>query len=656
MRYIVGIDIGGTNLVVGCVAEDGSSLTGAWLEPTRAEEGTRSATSSGRLIGMARTAIAECQKVPGAEIIGIGVGAPGPLDTKSGIVLLTPNLGWVNLPLRDLIQEGVKLPAALDNDANCAVLGEWWMGAARGTRIAIGITIGTGIGGGIIIDGKLFHGASDCAGEIGHTTIDTEGRRCKCGNYGCLEAYASGPNIARRAIEAIESGYETSLPRYVEGRLELITAQTVYEAAHDGDQPRAPGGERHRQVPRRRHRQPGEHLQSRGGGRLWRRHPRGRPSLHTVAPGSRAPGVQAGGSRVPDRALRADRHGGRVRRGPRSSSITGPARRASPSRLDAEVGIIGSLVWDLIYGRDPLAPPVEEWGGIAYALAGLDAALADDWEIVPLIKVGRDLAPEAARFLQTLTHLAPGGRCVEVPVPNNRVTLRYESTERRCERMAGGVPGWTWAELGPMVRDLDAIYLNFISGFELGLGTAQALRQGFDGPIYADFHSLFLGMQQDGIRVLRPLPDAAAWFGCFDLVQLNEDEMGQLSPDPLSLSAAALAAGVSLLTVTLGPKGAAYVAAPGFDGLGNAEGLRNGGEPPCAVLPAGPHCAHSRRRHSRRRWTRPAAATCSAPRPLPGSWRAIPSRPRSAMPRRWARVTPDSAAQAVWRAISEASW
>jgi hypothetical protein len=235
------------------------------------------------------------------------------------------------------------------------------------------------------------------------------------------------------------------------------------------------------------------------------------------------------------------------------------------------IGIIGSLVWDLIYGRDPLAPPVEEWGGIAYALAGLDASLAPDWEIVPLIKVGRDLSLEAQQLLAGLSRLSPGGRCVEVTAPNNRVVLHYQSTERRCERMAGGVPGWTWAELGPMVRDLDAIYLNFISGFELCLGTAQALRHGFRGPIYADFHSLFLGMQQDGMRVLRPLPDAADWFGCFDLVQLNEDEMRQLSPDPLSLAAGALGAGVSLLTVTLGPRGVAYVAAPGFDRLANAD-------------------------------------------------------------------------------------
>ena len=231
-----------------------------------------------------------------------------------------------------------------------------------------------------------------------------------------------------------------------------------------------------------------------------------------------------------------------------------------------KLGVIGSLVWDQIHGRDPLAPATEEWGGIAYALGGLDASLPGGWEIVPLIKVGRDLAREAAELLGTLRHLTPGGRCIEVPTPNNRVVLHYQSAERRCERMSGGVPPWTWLELGPMVRDLDAIYLNFISGFELTLGTAQALRQGFDGPIYADLHSLFLGMQHDGIRVLQPLADAAAWFGCFDVVQLNEDEMRQLSSDPLSLSAQALGAGVSLLVVTLGPRGAAYVAAPGFDG------------------------------------------------------------------------------------------
>ena len=128
------------------------------------------------------------------------------------------------------------------------MLGEWWVGAARGARNAIGITIGTGIGGGLILDGRLYHGASDVAGEIGHTTIDTDGRRCKCGNYGCLEAYASGPNIAIRAVEEIEAGAESRLPSLVGGDLAKVTAQTVYQAAQDGDELALEVVERHRQV------------------------------------------------------------------------------------------------------------------------------------------------------------------------------------------------------------------------------------------------------------------------------------------------------------------------------------------------------------------------------------------------------------------------
>ena len=252
----------------------------------------------------------------------------------------------------------------------------------------------------------------------------------------------------------------------------------------------------------------------------------------------------------------------------------------------AKIGILGSLVWDLIYGRDPVAPPVEEWGGIAYALSSLDASVMPGWEIVPLIKVGSDLSGKAQEFLGTLEHLAPGARCVEVPVPNNRVVLHYYSNERRTERMSGGVPGWSWAELGPMVRDLDALYLNFISGFELALGTAQALRRGFTGPIYADLHSLLLGMQHDGVRTPRTLPDAAAWMGCFDVVQLNEDEMRQLSPDPLSLAADAMGAGVSLLVVTLAAKGAAYVANTGFGGFEVGRGARD--STPAPPSPAAP--------------------------------------------------------------------
>ncbi len=235
MRFVLGIDIGGTNLVVGSVAEDGSAVVATASEPTHSEAGATDVVD--RLVGLAeRTIETTRRESPGAEILGVGVGAPGPLDTKRGIVLLTPNLGWVNMPLRQLIHDRLGLPAALDNDANCAVLGEWWVGAARGARHAIGITIGTGIGGGLIIDGRLYHGASDVAGEIGHTTIDTEGRRCKCGNYGCLEAYASGPNIALRAVEELEAGAESRLRSLVDGDLRKITAQTVYQAAADGDE------------------------------------------------------------------------------------------------------------------------------------------------------------------------------------------------------------------------------------------------------------------------------------------------------------------------------------------------------------------------------------------------------------------------------------
>jgi glucokinase len=152
--------------------------------------------------------------------------------------VVAPNLGWANLPLRDLIMERVGLPATLDNDANCATLGEWWTGAARGGRNVVGITIGTGIGGGLILDGRLYHGSADMAGEIGHTTIDSNGRRCKCGNYGCLEAYTSGPAIADRAREALDALQEDEtslLAVMVNGRLDRITAQTVYEASDRGD-------------------------------------------------------------------------------------------------------------------------------------------------------------------------------------------------------------------------------------------------------------------------------------------------------------------------------------------------------------------------------------------------------------------------------------
>lgn len=230
MRYVLGIDIGGTNLVVGAVPEDGSELLGLATAPTLPEQGPDAVIA--RIERLARACL---EQTEGLEIAGIGIGSPGPLDTARGIVLLTPNLGWANLPLRDRLADALGFPATLDNDANCAIFGEWWRGAAVGARCVVGLTVGTGIGGGLVFDGTIYHGASDVAGEIGHMTVDLNGRRCKCGNYGCLEAYASGPAIAARAVEGIEAGVETALPQYVASDLRKITAQVVYEAAHDGD-------------------------------------------------------------------------------------------------------------------------------------------------------------------------------------------------------------------------------------------------------------------------------------------------------------------------------------------------------------------------------------------------------------------------------------
>jgi len=234
MEWLIGVDIGGTNLVVGAVTTDGTRVHGLVTEPTGVPEGPDAVIE--RILGMAQGVIAATRaEDPAARILGVGIGSPGPLDRKAGVVIFTPNLRWKNMPVRDRIGSALGLPASLDNDANCAMLGEHWIGAARGARHAVCFTIGTGIGGGIVVDGQLVHGASDAAAEIGHITIEVNGRRCGCGNDGCLEAYASGPAIARRAIEAIEAGAESGIPGLVGNDLALITAQTVFEAAARSD-------------------------------------------------------------------------------------------------------------------------------------------------------------------------------------------------------------------------------------------------------------------------------------------------------------------------------------------------------------------------------------------------------------------------------------
>ncbi|HEY4306783.1 MAG TPA: ROK family protein [Gemmatimonadaceae bacterium] len=236
-QYIIGVDLGGTNIVVGAMSADGEHSFATRSIPTSADLGAEGVAD--RIVGVIEGVILDTIAQTNAQrkdFLGVGIGAPGPLDREKGLVIVAPNLGWRNFPLRDRIGEKLNLPATLDNDANCATVGEWWQGSAQGGTNVIGITIGTGIGGGIILDGKLFHGSSDVAGEIGHTTIDLNGRHCKCGNYGCLEAYASGPAIAVRAREVLVREETASLlPSMVGGKLDEITAATVYSAASQGD-------------------------------------------------------------------------------------------------------------------------------------------------------------------------------------------------------------------------------------------------------------------------------------------------------------------------------------------------------------------------------------------------------------------------------------
>ncbi|NCW45419.1 MAG: ROK family protein [Gemmatimonadaceae bacterium] len=235
-QFIIGVDLGGTNVVVSAMSLDGSRLFGALSEPTLAVEGAEAVVT--RMARMVNATIETTMKDAGvarSAFIGVGIGAPGTVDREKGLVLAAPNLKWYDFPLIERMTALTGLPVRIDNDANCATYGEWWLGAARGGVNVIGVTIGTGVGGGIIIDRHVYHGSSDAAGEIGHITIDLNGRRCGCGNYGCLEAYASGSAIAERAREALHNDESSVLPTLVGGDLSRITAAVVYKAAGEGD-------------------------------------------------------------------------------------------------------------------------------------------------------------------------------------------------------------------------------------------------------------------------------------------------------------------------------------------------------------------------------------------------------------------------------------
>jgi sugar/nucleoside kinase (ribokinase family) len=232
------------------------------------------------------------------------------------------------------------------------------------------------------------------------------------------------------------------------------------------------------------------------------------------------------------------------------------------------LGILGTFVWDTIWTLADLraGQPFTSWGGVAYALAAASAARPDGWEVVPVVKVGDDLAEEARSFVRTLPEVRDDTLRV-VAAPNNRVELRYSDDARRGERLTGGVPAWEWSELSDAIDGIDALYVNFLSGFEMGLETAEALRAGFAGPIHADLHSLFLGCPGAGVRQMRSLPEWERWVRCFDAVQLNEEELGMLLgedavEDADGGAARVLREGPGLVLVTRGAEGASYARSP----------------------------------------------------------------------------------------------
>lgn len=224
---VLAIDIGGTKLAAGVVDRDGRMLARGEV-PTLANEGLEPVLS--RIVGLGRELLSRPEAAE-VSIRRIGVGCAGPVDIKAGLVFRPPNLpGWTRVPLTDHIQRSLGLPTILENDANAAALGEFRYGAGRGARSIVYMTVSTGIGGGIILDGKVWHGVKDAAGEIGHITVCPDGPPCGCGNRGCLEAMSSGPSIARRARAAVASGRQTRL-----GAIANPTAADVVRLAQEGD-------------------------------------------------------------------------------------------------------------------------------------------------------------------------------------------------------------------------------------------------------------------------------------------------------------------------------------------------------------------------------------------------------------------------------------
>ena len=226
---VLALDIGGTKLAAGIVTGDGRVLSRSVI-PSHATEGPWSMID--RLVDLGRRMVDEAGVSP-SRIAGVGIACGGPLDPETGIILSPPNLpGWDRIPLVDAVTERLGLPAAVENDATAGALAEWWFGAGRSHAVddLVYLTILTGVCAWLVIHGRLYRGVAGNAGELGHLTVVYDGRPCGCGRRGCLEAYASGTNIARRAREAISAGETSTL-----ADLQTFTAKDVAEGARAGD-------------------------------------------------------------------------------------------------------------------------------------------------------------------------------------------------------------------------------------------------------------------------------------------------------------------------------------------------------------------------------------------------------------------------------------
>lgn len=229
---ILGVDLGGTKILTAVTDSQGKILSRDH-SVTPARDGPEAVLES--ILESAHRAL-EGAEVAMSALACAGVGAPGLIDPRQGMVFTSPHLpGWRDVPLRDMVEERLGRKAFLVNDANAAALGELHFGAARGARNFIYVTLSTGIGGGIVIDGELYSGTIGAAGEVGHMTIDDRGPLCNCGNRGCWETLASGTALAREARQRIEEGVATSILEYARGDAAKVTAQAVHSAARQGD-------------------------------------------------------------------------------------------------------------------------------------------------------------------------------------------------------------------------------------------------------------------------------------------------------------------------------------------------------------------------------------------------------------------------------------